>query len=428
MEAVLGPTGHGRDGRGDPDLDVRLRQRPDPGRGPRLLRDGPRRPLLRAGRRRPTATTSRPSRWSRRGSGPSLLTLPVTVTVDPATGAVEYGNLYNQLLEYIIPVDLTFYTLMVGAVVVLAAKAPGRTALPDVRLPGPAVDLHRPGRACWCSTSSTSPRDLGDRLPDRPGGHPGLSGSLATGRTEPDPRPKPRGVGESPSSTTPWEPTAMIVSWNWLTHYVRLDMPVEALTERLALTGLNHESTAEVGGDLAIDLEVTSNRPDCLGHLGVAREISRPVRPAAPRPRPPAATVGRPGRDADRGGRSRRRPLPAVHRAGRLGRDGRREPLVAPQAARDPGRPADQQRRRRDELRHVRVRPAAARLRPRPPGRAPAGRPPRPAGRDADGDQRQGVRAGPRDARDRRRRAAGRPGRGDGGARHRDRPGDDRTS
>ena len=66
----------------------------------------------------------------------------------------------------------------------------------------------------------------------------------------------------------------MIVSWNWLTQYVRLDMPVEVLTERLALTGLNHESTEEVGGDLAIDLEVTSNRPDCLGHLGVAREIS----------------------------------------------------------------------------------------------------------------------------------------------------------
>lgn len=66
----------------------------------------------------------------------------------------------------------------------------------------------------------------------------------------------------------------MIVSWNWLSQYVRLDMPVDALTERLALTGLNHEATEEVGGDLAIDLEVTSNRPDCLGHLGVAREVS----------------------------------------------------------------------------------------------------------------------------------------------------------
>jgi phenylalanyl-tRNA synthetase beta chain len=66
----------------------------------------------------------------------------------------------------------------------------------------------------------------------------------------------------------------MLISWNWLAQYVRLDMAVEALTQRLALTGLNHESTDEVGGDLAIDLEVTSNRPDCLCHLGVAREVA----------------------------------------------------------------------------------------------------------------------------------------------------------
>jgi phenylalanyl-tRNA synthetase beta chain len=84
----------------------------------------------------------------------------------------------------------------------------------------------------------------------------------------------------------------MIVSWNWLTQYVRLDMPVEVLTERLALAGLNHEGTSEVGGDLAIDLEVTSNRPDCLGHLGVAREIAVlfDKRVAVPDPRP--RTVG----------------------------------------------------------------------------------------------------------------------------------------
>ena len=65
----------------------------------------------------------------------------------------------------------------------------------------------------------------------------------------------------------------MIVSWNWLTDYLKLDMPVEALGERLALSGLNFESVSDVGGDLAIDLEVTSNRPDCLGHLGVAARL-----------------------------------------------------------------------------------------------------------------------------------------------------------
>jgi phenylalanyl-tRNA synthetase beta chain len=37
---------------------------------------------------------------------------------------------------------------------------------------------------------------------------------------------------------------------------------------------LNHEGTAAAGDDWALDLEVTSNRPDCLGHLGIAREIA----------------------------------------------------------------------------------------------------------------------------------------------------------
>jgi APA family basic amino acid/polyamine antiporter len=55
----------------------------------------------------------------------ALLTLPVTVSTNPATQVVSYGNVYSDLLEYIIPVDVTFYTLMVGAVIALRVKAPG---------------------------------------------------------------------------------------------------------------------------------------------------------------------------------------------------------------------------------------------------------------------------------------------------------------
>jgi APA family basic amino acid/polyamine antiporter len=59
-----------------------------------------------------------------------LLTLPRTVVaLNPETGQTEYGNLYDQLLEYIIPVDLSFYTLMVGAVIVMRRKDPA-TARP----------------------------------------------------------------------------------------------------------------------------------------------------------------------------------------------------------------------------------------------------------------------------------------------------------
>ena len=80
----------------------------------------------------------------------------------------------------------------------------------------------------------------------------------------------------------------MLVSWNWLKEYVQLDMPAETLADRLMMSGLNLESISDVGGDLCIDLEVTSNRPDCLGHLGIARETSvlynRPL--TIPNPQP----------------------------------------------------------------------------------------------------------------------------------------------
>jgi phenylalanyl-tRNA synthetase beta chain len=87
----------------------------------------------------------------------------------------------------------------------------------------------------------------------------------------------------------------MIVSWNWLKEYVLLDMPVAELERRLMMAGLNHESTADVGGDLAVDLEITSNRPDCLGHLGIAREVAvlfdHPLRIPPARPREGAARI-----------------------------------------------------------------------------------------------------------------------------------------
>lgn len=82
----------------------------------------------------------------------------------------------------------------------------------------------------------------------------------------------------------------MIVSYKWLSDYVELPKSVEALTERLTLAGLNLESVQSVGDDVAIDLEVTSNRPDCLGHIGVAREVAVLFHKALRRPQPqPAA-------------------------------------------------------------------------------------------------------------------------------------------
>ncbi len=54
----------------------------------------------------------------------ALLTLPRTVSINQASGKVAYGNVYTQLLEYIVSADLLFYILLVAAVIVLRRARP----------------------------------------------------------------------------------------------------------------------------------------------------------------------------------------------------------------------------------------------------------------------------------------------------------------
>jgi APA family basic amino acid/polyamine antiporter len=46
------------------------------------------------------------------------------MTTQSATGAISYGNVYTQLLEYIVSADLLFYLLLVAAVILLRKKSP----------------------------------------------------------------------------------------------------------------------------------------------------------------------------------------------------------------------------------------------------------------------------------------------------------------
>ncbi|MEQ1827809.1 MAG: phenylalanine--tRNA ligase subunit beta [Pirellula sp.] len=86
----------------------------------------------------------------------------------------------------------------------------------------------------------------------------------------------------------------MLVSWEWLSDYVRIDVSHEEMAMRWALTGLNHESTEIVRGVPVIDLEITSNRGDCLGHLGVAREASVLLNAGLCRPEPHPPCIDEP--------------------------------------------------------------------------------------------------------------------------------------
>ena len=66
----------------------------------------------------------------------------------------------------------------------------------------------------------------------------------------------------------------MNISYNWLKHLIDIQMSPEELAHRLTSVGLTVEGVHPFEDDFVLDVDLTSNRPDCLSHLGVAREIS----------------------------------------------------------------------------------------------------------------------------------------------------------
>jgi phenylalanyl-tRNA synthetase beta chain len=66
----------------------------------------------------------------------------------------------------------------------------------------------------------------------------------------------------------------MKISVEWLKQYVDIPQSPEKLKEDLTMVGLLVESIEEADGNPVLEIEVTSNRPDCLSHIGIAREVA----------------------------------------------------------------------------------------------------------------------------------------------------------
>jgi phenylalanyl-tRNA synthetase beta chain len=66
----------------------------------------------------------------------------------------------------------------------------------------------------------------------------------------------------------------MKISLEWLKDYLDLGLPLPQLLTRLTMIGLVADSWEEKNGDVVLDLETYANRPDTLGHLGLAREVA----------------------------------------------------------------------------------------------------------------------------------------------------------
>src|ERR1041385_1004038 len=66
----------------------------------------------------------------------------------------------------------------------------------------------------------------------------------------------------------------MKISYNWLKDFVELTETPSQISERFTDLGLAVDAVEKIGNDAVFELDIPTNRPDCLSHLGVAREAA----------------------------------------------------------------------------------------------------------------------------------------------------------
>ena len=66
----------------------------------------------------------------------------------------------------------------------------------------------------------------------------------------------------------------MLISYNWLRELTHTKLDPQEVRERLTNVGLAVDAVESRAGDFVLDVEVPSNRGDCLSHVGIAREVA----------------------------------------------------------------------------------------------------------------------------------------------------------
>jgi phenylalanyl-tRNA synthetase beta chain len=79
----------------------------------------------------------------------------------------------------------------------------------------------------------------------------------------------------------------MKVIYNWLKEFVEFGATPAELRARLSISGTSVDSIEESTAGPVLDAELNANRPDCLGHYGIAREVAAlygtALKPLAPK-------------------------------------------------------------------------------------------------------------------------------------------------
>src|SRR2546423_14373265 len=66
----------------------------------------------------------------------------------------------------------------------------------------------------------------------------------------------------------------MLISYNWLRELTGTKLDPQQVRDRLTNVGLAVDAVETRTDDSVLDVEVPSNRGDCLSHVGIARELS----------------------------------------------------------------------------------------------------------------------------------------------------------
>ncbi|MDD5596049.1 MAG: phenylalanine--tRNA ligase subunit beta [Candidatus Omnitrophica bacterium] len=66
----------------------------------------------------------------------------------------------------------------------------------------------------------------------------------------------------------------MKVTYNWLKDFVEIKLPAQELADKLTMAGIEVKSIEAKAGDFVFEIEITSNRPDWLSVVGLAREVA----------------------------------------------------------------------------------------------------------------------------------------------------------
>jgi len=71
-----------------------------------------------------------------------------------------------------------------------------------------------------------------------------------------------------------WGSFDMRFTYSWLKEYIDVKLKPKELAEKLTMAGLEIEAVSQADGEWVFEAEVTTNRPDWLNIIGIAREVA----------------------------------------------------------------------------------------------------------------------------------------------------------